>query len=175
MAYPIEMIPDESYVYRQVLPYERKRVGKKRRRFPSESHFELRVGENGLSVHWDKYINVKKIYLLLSLTHNSKGNFLNHTAFKVFRYPVQFLRSIDKIEDVIHTPNFYGNPAPVGKPNNRAHADVLYENDMEIFVKLRDYCDEEYDNAYCKFNVNSINDKSEKLRKLLNDTEFHKL
>jgi len=175
MAYPIEVIPDDAHVYRQVLPHERERVGKKRRRFPSEHHFELRPDEKGLSVHWDKYITVRNIYLLLSLTHNLKGNFLNHTAFKVFRYPVKFLRNIQKIEDVIHTPNFYGNPSPIGKPNNRAHADVVYENDMEVFVKLRDYCDEEYEYAHCEFDVNSINDKVEELKNLLNDNEFHKI
>ena len=173
MAYPIEVIPDDSHVYRQVLPHERK-VGNKKRRFPSEYHFELRIREKGLSVHWDKYITVEKIYLLLSLTNNSNKKFLNHTAFKVFRYPVKFLRSIEKIEDVVHTPNFYGDPSPIGKPNNRAHADVLYQNDMEIFVKLRDYCDEEYDYAHCKFDVNSINEKVEELKSLFNDNEFHK-
>jgi len=174
MSFNIEIIPDESFVFRQVLPRERK--GPKKRRFPNEAHFELRENETGLSVNWDKYINVKKNYTLIALTLNPKsGKFQDHTFYKIFKYPVKIFRNIENIDDVIHKPIFNGNPAPVGKPNNQSHSEVIYENDLEIFVKLSDYCHKEFENSYCEFDVNSINDKVKELKDLLNDTSYHRL
>lgn len=174
MSYLVENISDKCCVYRQVLPFQRK--GPKKRRFPNEAHFELRKGELGLSVNWDKYMNIESNYILIALTQNqSNGKFQEHTAYKIFKYPVSLFRSIEKIDEVVHKPIFNGNPSPVGKPNNRSHAEVIYENDMEIFVKLSDYCLENYDNAYCEFDVNSINDKVKELKALLNNTPYHSL
>ncbi|UOB19372.1 hypothetical protein [Abyssalbus ytuae] len=176
MSFKTELIPDEDFVFRQVTPRDREGPNGKRRRFPNETHFQLRKNEEGLSVNWSKYIDVEKNYILIALTKNQeKGTFQNHTAYKIFKYPVSFLRSIEKIEDVIHTPKFNGDPAPIGKPNNQSHSDVVYENDVEIFVKLMDFCEDEYDSAYCNFEVNSINDKIEELKALLNDTPYHRL
>lgn len=173
LMYPVEFIPDESYVFRQTVP--RERTGNKNRRFPNESHFELREGETGLSVNWDKYMDVEKNYLLLSLTKSPKsGNFLDHSMFKIFKYPVRLFRSISKINSVKHVPIFNGDPSEVGLPNNRAHSEVCYENDIEICVKLSDYCNTSFDDSCCDFDVNSINDKVVELRNMLNDTPFHK-
>ncbi len=173
--YPVESIPDESYVFRQTVPRDRTGNNKKRR-FPNESHFELREGEAGLSVNWCKYMDVEKNYLLLSLTKNpNSGKFLDPSFFKIFKYPVSLFRSITKIDSVNHVPIFNGNPSDVGFPNNQAHSEVCYKNDIEIFVKLSDYCNTCFDDSYCDFDVNSINDKVLELRKMLNDSPFHKL
>lgn len=172
--YSVESIPDESYVFRQTVP--RERSGTKKRKFPNESHFELREGETGLSVNWNEYMDIEKNFLLLSITKSPiSGNFLDYSMFRIFKYPVSLFRNISKIDKVIHAPIFYGNPSPVGIPNNQAHSEVCYENDIEICVKLSDYCDENYDEAYCDFDISSINDKVLELRGLLNDTPFHKL
>lgn len=172
--YIAEFIPDESYVFRQTVP--RDRTGTKKRKFPNESHFELREGESGLSVNWSEYMNVEKNYLLLSLTKNPKsGIFLDYTMFKIFKYPVSLFRSISKIDSVKHVPIFNGNPSDVGMPNNQAHSEVCYKNDMEIFVKLSDYCNTCFDDSYCDFDVSSVNDKVFELREMLNNTSFHKL
>lgn len=171
--YPVEFIPDESYVFRQTVP--RDRTGSKKRKFPNESHFELREGEAGLSVNWDKYIDVEKNYLLLSLTKSSKsGNLLDYSMFKIFKYPVSLFRSISKIDNVNHVPIFNGNPSAVGSPNNQAHSEVCYENDIEICVKLSDYCNACFDDSYCEFDVSSINDKVLELREMLDNSPFHK-
>ncbi|QXP56214.1 hypothetical protein H0I25_00020 [Cellulophaga sp. HaHa_2_95] len=167
MSYPIEIISDESFVYRQTTP--RQRSGTKKRKFPNESHFELRHGESGLSVNWDKYITIEENFILIAITKSSKGNYLDHSIFRIFKYPVSLFRSIDLIEDVIHKPEFHGNPHPKGKPNNQSHSEVIYENDIEIFVKLCSYCDEEYENAYCDFDLNSINDKVSELKLYLDE------
>src|SRR5690606_11561527 len=105
-------IPNEDYVYRQTTPRDRKRSGK--RKFPNESHFQLKDGERGLSVNWSKYNTVEENFLLISLTHSKSGVFLDHKMFKIFRYPVSIFRKIEKIEDVIYSPVYNGNPAPVG-------------------------------------------------------------
>lgn len=174
MSYPIEIIPNESYVYRQTTP--RERSGTKRRKFPNESHFELKPDELGLSVNWDKYIDVENNFLLISLTKSpNSGKFLPYADFRIFKYPVELFRSIPKIQDVIHDPVYNGDPSDEGKPNNRAHSEVRYENDIEIQVKLSDYCDKNYDNSYCDFDLTSIEDKVLELRNMLNDTPFHKL
>ncbi len=165
-------IPDEDYVYRQTVP--RDRTGKKKRKFPNESHFQLRDGERGLSVNWTKHITLREIFLLISITYGRNNIFLDHTIFKIFKYPVSLFRNIDQIKNVIHSPLENGDPAPVGMPNNPSHSEVLYENDMEIFVKLSHYCDQNFENAYCNFDVNSINRKSGELRAKLNDTKYHR-
>lgn len=173
--YKVEPIPDESYVFRQTVPRDRTGNNKKRK-FPNESHFELREGEEGLSVNWSEYMDVEKNYLLLSLTKNpNSGKFLDHSIFKIFKYPVSLFRSISKIDSVKHVPVFNGDPSDVGLPNNQAHSEVYYKNDIEIFVKLSDYCNVYFDDSYCNFDVSSINDKVAELREMLNDTPFHKL
>lgn len=173
MSFEVEIIPDNAFVYRQILPHEW--IGLKKRRFPSESHFELRPDEEGLSVNWDKYITVENNYILIALTKNSKDKFQNHTAYKIFRYPTELFRNIEGIEDLIHKPVFNGNPAPIGKPNNQSHSEAIYVNDPEILLKLSDYCNVEHETSFCKFNVNSINDRVKELKAMLNDTPFHKL
>ena len=173
MAFQIEIIPNKDFVLRRVLPFER--TGPKKRRFPNESHFELRPNEKGLSVNWEKYLSLSQNYIIIGLTYKmGTKKFQDHTAFKIFKFPVSFLRSIVEIQDVIHSPIYNGNPAPVGNPNNIAHSEVLYENDVEIYVKLSSYCDENFNEACCNFEVNSVNEKIEELRLLLNDTPYHK-
>jgi hypothetical protein len=95
--------------------------------------------------------------------------------FKIFKYPVSLFRSISKIDNVNHVPIFNGNPSEVGLPNNQAHSEVCYENDIEICVKLSDYCNTCFDDSYCEFDVSSINAKVLELREMLNNTDFHKL
>ena len=175
MGFEFEEISNEDYVFRQVTPFDRI-FGDKRRRFPNETHFELRPGEKGLSTNWDKHISLGQNFILIGLTHNpNTGKFLNHTMFQIFRYPVSFLMSIEGIENVKHQPVFHDNPAPVGKPNNKSHSEVIYENDEEIWLKLSDFCNDNYDEAFCDFKANSVNDEIEELRELLNNTEYHKL
>ncbi len=167
-----QIIPDEDYVFRQTVP--RERTGSKKRKFPNESHFQLSEGERGLSVNWTKHITLEENFLLISITYGRKSNFLDHRMFKIFQYPVALFRNIEQIKDVIHTPLENGDPAPVGEPNNPSHSEVIYENDMEIFVKLSDYCDKNFKEAYCDFDVNSINEKTEELRAKLNNTKYHR-
>jgi hypothetical protein len=174
MSFEIETIPDDCFVLRQTVPIER--TGTKKRKFPNESHFELRDGEAGLSVNWDRYMDVEKNYLLISLTKSlNSGNLLDYSIFRIFKYPVSLFRGISKIEDVKHVPIFNGNPSAVGFPNNQAHSEVRYKNDVEIFVKLSDYCNTCFDDSYCKFDLSSINNRVLELRGMLNNNSFHKL
>lgn len=173
MSYNIEEIPDEDYVYRQVLTFSHLLNGKSPRRFPNETQFELRDGEIGLSVNWDKYITVQDNFILLGLTHNKLGEYLEYTSFKIFKFPVVFPKKIEGIKDVLHKPIFNGNPAPLGLPNNQSHSEIVYENDEEIWLKLSDYCESNFDDAFCKFKVSSLNQEINKLRAQLQNSKFH--
>lgn len=172
MVEPNQIIPDKDYVFRQSVP--RERTGTKKRKFPNESHFQLKDGERGLSVNWKRFITLEENFLLISITYSRKNIFLDHRIFKIFQYPVALFRNIKQIEDVIHSPEENGDPSPVGKPNNPSHSEVLYKNDIEIFVKLSDYCAENFEEAYCEFDVNSINEKAKELRANLNKTKYHR-
>ena len=171
IPWPIEEIPSEDFVTRQALPMER--TGKRPRKFPKESHFKLRPGEDGLSVNWVKYLDTKSNFILLGLTHNRNGDYLDYSGFKIFKYSVKFLRSLDGVADVEHKPIYNGNPAPVGKPNNRAHAIVIYPDDEEIRMNLSDYCRENFDHSFCEFDISSLDQEINNLRERLNDTPYH--
>ena len=172
----VEFIPNENFVYRQSIPRDWIREEGTKRRWPNEASFVLKENELGLSVNWDKYISIKDNFLIIGLTQNTPGRFINPTAFKIFKFPVAFLRSIEEIKDVIHNPSYHGNPSPIGQPNNRAHSLVEYsDDDGFVRMNLSDYCNSNYIDCYCEFDVNSINEELEELRNRLNETPFHSL
>ena len=171
--YTIELIPNESSVLRQVVVSQTyKELG---RRIPNETHFK--PDPDGLSVHWDKYISVEDVYHLISISHNYKTppSFKDYTSFLVFRFGVSGLREIDGISDVIHDPVYKGNPAPVGQPNNRAHALVKYEDDEEIRVLLCDWVRDNYNECFCEMDIKTLRNEIEALRERLDDTKFHRI
>lgn len=146
----IEIIPDIDFVLRQVPVTQTAPSG---RRVPNEAAFKLRPRENGLSVNWEKYLDVKGNYILLGLTFNNKNTFNEYTSFKIFRLEVGYIRSISGVTDVLHDPVFRGEPTLVGQPNNRAHSLIICDDDEEIRMKLSDYCRENFDISDCKFNI----------------------
>lgn len=172
----VEIIPNENFVYRQSIPRDWIKEEGTKRRWPNEASFSLRKNETGLSVNWDKYISVKDNYVIIGLTQSTAGKYLNHTSFRIFKFPVEFLRSIEEISDVIHDPLFNGNPSPVGQPNNRAHSLIEYsDNDGFARMNLSDYSNNNYDQCFCEFNVNSINQELEELKGRLDNTAFHRI
>ena len=168
-TWPTEYIPDEDYVYRQVHIKNAPKINGKR--IPDETNFI--PDEDGLSVHWDKYTTINDVYCVIGLSHNMKGGYKDYTGFKVFQFPVTFLRRLQGISGVIHTPVINGNPAPIGHPNNRAHASVILPNDEEIRIKLTDHVINNYINSYCDFDVTHFNIEIKQLRNRLNDTPYH--
>ena len=163
----IEEIPDIDFVLRQVPVIQ---TGPSGRRVPNETAFKLRPGENGLSVNWEKYLDVKGNYILLGLTFNKNNTFIDYTAFKIFRLEVGYIRSVSGVTDVLHDPVFRGDPAPVGQPNNRAHSLIICDDDEEVRTKLSDYCRDNFDISDCKFKITSLKTEIEKLKQRLNDT-----
>ena len=157
-----EKIPNQDFVFRNV--HFTQRTG----RIPNEAAFKLRQGETGLSVNWDKYIDVKGCYILIGLSYSNSNKFNDYTAFKIFKLQVEYIRSIDGINDVIHMPVFNGAPPPIGKPNNQAHSEILCIDDEEVRVKLADYCHNNYANSLCDFKVTSLEEEIKALKQRLN-------
>src|SRR5882762_2703233 len=91
-----ENIPNEHFVSRH-FSEKRLKKGLDNRRFPSEADFSLQAGEDGLSVYWQKYIDLKDIYLTIGLTHTYKKNeFKDYKTFKIFKFLVGLLTSIQE-------------------------------------------------------------------------------
>lgn len=135
--WPVEEIPNGNWLYRQVPSMSKYFDEVDGKRFPNEANFHC--DETGLSLHWERYADVKWIYLFLSLCKNAKGNYRDYRSFQIFRLPAGVIRSTEGVESVVHSPLYWGNPAPDGTPNNRAHASAFYPDDVEIRLKLRDW------------------------------------
>lgn len=166
-----ETIPYEGIVYRQIFVAGIPKINGKR--VPNEAHFI--PDPDGLSVHWSKYITIEQIYYIIALSFNKKGDYINYTSFKIYQFPISFLRDLEGIIDIKHDPVINGNPAPIGHPNNRAHTLVIYPNDEEIRLNIADFVRDYYDNSYCDFDIRYLENEIKVLRERLNDTEYHKI
>lgn len=164
-------VPNDSNVYRQV---HKNDLDKQSRRFPQAKHFKLKKDELDLSVNWATYVTIDEVFYLIGLSHNAKGNFKDVRMYEVFKFPVDFLRKLEGIEKVVHSPVLNGNPAPVGRPNIYAHTSVFYPDDEEVRKKLSNYCNDDYKNSYCSINIELIEPIIEKLRERLNNTKYHR-
>ncbi len=168
-------IPDENIVFRQASSgYLIHPPGNKQCRYPNESHFM--PDEDGLSVSWNQHITVEGLYHLIGLTYKTKKTeYKNPKEFKVFSFPVAFLRQLDGLQ-VNHTPWLRGNPAPVGDPNNYAHASIRFsDEDQEIRVKLSDYCREYNEQSLQNVNFDDVLTELEVLRAQLNTSIYHNI
>ncbi|MEJ7684665.1 MAG: hypothetical protein WKG06_43820 [Segetibacter sp.] len=168
-------IPNDAFVYRQVnLAHLKHELGNRKKRFPKESHFK--PDADGLSVHWNRFIDVKGIYHIIGISFKPETTeFKDYRTFRVFSFPINFLKEVDGINSIIHSPVFNGNPAPVGFPNNYAHSSILYPDDEEIRIKLSTYCNEKYAECFCPTDLNLLDIEINPLRERLNQTEYHLL
>ncbi|MEX0966750.1 MAG: hypothetical protein WD077_05895 [Bacteroidia bacterium] len=168
--FEVKEIHEEHNVFRQV--HFSDLVGPKKKRFPSEAHFA--PDPDGLSVYWGQMINAMGVLITIGLSFKKDDTFKNPTEFKVLEFTVSYLRSIEGVLDLIHTPQFNGNPAAVGSPNIPSHASVRYGiEDLEVRVNLSDYCRENREEVFCSINANSVLEEVEQLRLRLNDTPYH--
>ena len=149
--FDIEIIPDSDMVYRQVHVLQTQKINNCR--IPNEANFY--ADEDGLSVNWNKYIDVERIYRLLAISYNKTGKYIEYTAFKIFQFPVNFLRALEGVKALNHAP-IYNDPEIKGKPNNQAHSLVVYSNDEQIRLELCDYVSNNYDTCYCQTDVKSL-------------------
>jgi hypothetical protein len=168
----IEEIPNDDFVLRHV--HSDDRTGSKGRRYPNEAHFILEDGERGLSVNWDKYMDVRNNYILIGSTYNKNNRFIDYTFFKIFKFKVKNIRSIVGIRDVVHDPVFFGEHPKIGSPNNQAHSLILYEDDInngDVRMNLSDYCRNNFDTSYCNFDVSKLKEEINLLQKRLDAQE----
>jgi hypothetical protein len=162
-----EDIPDIDDVYRQV--HFGDLVKKpKNRRFPNEAHFS--PDPDGLSVNWSKYCDVNRVFIVIGLTHKAdRKNYKSPADYKLFKFNVGLLRSIDGINDVLHDPQFFGNPPSVGNPNNRAHSLIKYADDEELRLKLSDHVRDNYDDMFCDRDLGLIEPDVAALKKRIEE------
>ena len=168
-------ISSEDDVYRQAHLQSLKPIpGNTEFRFPRESHFKPH--SDGLSVHWNRYISIHGVYHTIGLSFKKDTcEYKDAKSFKLFSLPVGFIRSIDGVLDIKHSPVFNGSPAPIGFPNNYAHTSLLYPDDEEIRVKLSDYCKDNQEVSNCYVNFTLIDQEIIALRERLDNTEYHRL
>ncbi|RZJ86437.1 MAG: hypothetical protein EOO20_18300 [Chryseobacterium sp.] len=168
-----EEIQNDQFVYRQIPVM--KRQGTRPRMYPNEGCFELRGNEESLSFNLQDKITPHQNYILIGLSDNGNGGLNDYTAYKIFKFPVNFLVGLPKYEAILHTPVYEGSPSPVGKPNNPSHVSLLCGNfDDGTRVLMSDYCLEDFDNAAIEFKVGLLKKEIDELRARANDTPYHK-
>jgi hypothetical protein len=146
-----------------------------KRRFPTEAHFVLKDGEDGLSVNWDKYSSPERGLIVVGLMKGINGEFRKIDALLNFQIPSHICIASGINVQIEHKPLFHDNPSEVGQPNNKAHAEVLYTNeDLDVMVNLSDYCAKHIE-AFCKVDYNALKADIEELKARVNDTEYHKM
>jgi len=167
----IQTITDDDFAFRQV-PVNLRETHRTRK-IPTESSFALRPNEDSLSFNLKAIIiDVSKNFKLMSITHTSSGKFVEVTAFKIFEFQINFLKTIGKFEAITHTPQFHGAPSPIGKPNNKSHLSLFCgEFNEGSRVQLKEYCME--NDCECQFDINSIREEIAELRARSNDTPYH--
>ena len=100
---------------------------------PSANMFNSEA--SGLSCDWDRYTNPDCSLIRTGLTFkHAKKVFKSSEEFLVFSLPVNKLREIQEIQDIIHTPEFRDHQI-IGDPENLSHTSVFYI-DEEIRLKL---------------------------------------
>lgn len=166
----IQALNDDDIVFRQIPVSQRETHRNKK--VPSESQFALKPYEKELSFNWNGIIDVPKNFKLIGITHSKKGAFLDATSFKIFKFPIRFLKTLDKFEKIIHTPVFDTAPSPVGKPNNKSHSS-LYCGDFNegTRLQLQEYCIN--NDCECIFDITSIREEIIELIARNNDTPYH--
>lgn len=171
-AFPweIQALTDDDIVFRQFPVSQRETYREKK--IPLESQFALKPDEDELSFNLSGIIDIPKNFKLIGITHSRKGTFLDATAFKIFKFPVKFLKTLGKFEKIIHTPKFDSAPSPVGRPNNKSHSSLYCgEFNEGTRVQLRDYCRE--NDCECIFDIKSIREEIVELIARNNDTPYH--
>lgn len=164
-------VPETASVYRQVHLQQLDKIG----RFPKASHFF--PDPDGLSVNWDEFSNPDHVYHIIGISYKKDQEvFKNCRDFKVVKLPIIFLRSIEGIEDVIHSPIYQGDPATIGFPNIYCHASVLYgQEDEETRIKLSTYCAANQEICDCNVDLDKLEEEIKLLREKLDQTAFHRL
>jgi hypothetical protein len=172
--WPSESITEQCILYRHA-HFSKLSKNPEKRRFPNESHFTLREGEDGLSFNWGKYADEQRGFIVLGLTHRHDGDFMKIGDYTFFKYPKKVLKEIPGIQEIIHHPTFNGNPSDVGKPNNKSHSLVIYDkDDLSVRMDLSDYCNRIKDSK-CDVEIKLLDQELNALRERLNNTEYHRL
>jgi hypothetical protein len=136
----VKPIPSDAIFFRLV---HQDKLDKKKH-IPSPSCFAYipEDVDDGLSVDWEALTTPEMSLAIVGMTFRvNKQEFKDPYSFHVYKLENAFLSELDGINKVRHAPNFYGNPPPVGKPNNPSHTIVVYTdpNDPEIRVKLQNH------------------------------------
>ena len=172
---PQQIEGDETFL-RHISAQQRKHDLDRNYKFPDPGHFALRddIGEDSLSLNWERYADSKRCFEVLGLTHGKSGDFLEYSNYVFFRYPLETIKSIPKFEKIVHDPTFNGNPSPVGKPNNLAHT-LLYCGSFDLASRslLSRYCQGNLDSQVA-LKIKSIRKDIEELKQRAPNIPHHK-
>jgi len=117
-------------------------------------------------------------FMWLGLTYNKdQSAYLQPAAFKLFQYPVAVLRQMTGIQKIEHDPRCNGQPAPIGAPNNPAHASVYLDepNDEEVRLKISEWVNEHYDASAISWDIEVLESELQALRDRGNATCYHQV
>ena len=153
---------------RHCIPSERD----KKRKFPLPKHFDLRSGEDGLSFSDESNCSIMQHMIWTGLSHNHKGAYIDAVSFRLFRYSEDILHDVGG--HIKSTPVKHDSiPAPIGKPNNPAHCDVVIspEDQTAARFKLSNYSQENESTP----DKEEMTDLIMRFREKGNDTPFHRV
>ena len=158
MQIPIEIIPSEDHVFRNVTIIQFKQWKNDQ---PNPSDFMLREGETGLSVNWDKYCTIDEVVYGIGMSLTKKRTqYQDPRTYKIIKFGVADIRLIKLMEDgesldVIHCPD---DNRP--KPLDIAHSEIRLVVDDEVRLKLSELV-KSYDPPVVEIDLNPILQKLE--------------
>lgn len=127
MSWPVEDIPEEGVIfYRQA--HICRHLDKLNPIDPDPSVFEVGEEEDGLSVYWNKYADVERVYMHIGLSDKylKPGQRKNPKEFRVYSIDWTALRGENFVSAAVHDPKYHPDPFPPGDPSNRSHSLIHY-------------------------------------------------
>lgn len=137
-----DSLPIEGDVYRTVLITER---DKENKRIPAYRCFSLRENDgNKLSVDFGALTSPEECLSRIGCSFKSnKNEYKSFTNREIYSLKIEFLLSLQSIEDVKYDPIIFQSLRR-GQVNNFAHSLIIFltgydQVEPEIFIKLRDH------------------------------------
>jgi hypothetical protein len=138
-----ESLGSEEFIYRHCLVTDRDRKNKE---IPAVRNFAptQKDKKDGLSVYAANLTTPEMSLAIVGAQYqHEKTEFKDYSKKEIYKLQVKFVRTLPKIEDVIHDPIFAKKPLK-GHPNNLAHSLITFtsfdfSDAPEVILKMRDH------------------------------------